>query len=143
MFLKLDGTFFVQLINFAIFFALLRVVFLRPVGNAIRKRREYINSLVAHYDLYREQAADLQAQADATRAAARRDAEAALAKARAEASNETARIAEEYSRRANATIEDAQRTAAAELDAARANRQPMVRELAQMMVERTLLERAS
>jgi len=143
MFLRLDGTFWVQLINFAIFFALLRVVFLRPVGNAIRKRREYINSLVAHYDLYREQAADLQAQADATRAAARREAEGILAKARAEASNQTAEIAEAYARHATGTIEDAQRTAAAELETARANRQPTVRQLADMMLERTLLEAAS
>ena len=143
MFLRLDGTFWVQLINFAIFFALLRVVFLRPVGNAIRKRREYINSLVAHYDLYREQAADLQARADATRAAARREAEGILAKARAEASNQTAEIAQAYARRVTGTIEDAQRTAAAELETARANRQPTVRQLADMMLERTLLEAAS
>lgn len=143
MFLKLDGTFWVQLINFAIFFALLTVVFLRPVGDAIRKRREYINSLVAHYDLYREQAADLRAQADATRAAARREAEQILAKARAEASNQTADIAQAYSRRGSTAIEDAQRIARAELDAARANREPRVRELADMMLERTLLEGAS
>ena len=140
MFLKLDGTFFIQLINFAIFFALLRVVFLKPVGNAIRKRREYINSLVSHYDLYREQAADLEAQAEATRAAARREAEAALSKARAEASNESAAIAEDYARRAYAIVEEAQRTAASELAAARARGRESVRELAEMMVERTLAE---
>jgi len=143
MFLKLDGTFFVQLLNFAIFFALLNVVFLRPVGNAIRKRREYLNSLVTHYDLYREQAADLQAQADAARAAARREAEATLAKTRAEASNESAAIAEDYARRATAVAEEAQRTAAAELDAARQRRESTVRELADMLVERALTEAAS
>ncbi|MBV8726615.1 MAG: ATP synthase F0 subunit B, partial [Candidatus Eremiobacteraeota bacterium] len=132
--------FFIQLINFAIFFALLRVVFLKPVGNAIRKRREYINSLVSHYDLYREQAADLEAQAEATRAAARREAEAALSKTRAEASNESAAIAEDYARRANAIVEEAQRTAAAELETARARGRESVRELAEMMVERTLAE---
>ena len=143
MFLKLDGTFIVQLINFAIFFALLNVVFLKPVGNAIRKRREYINSLVAHYDMYREQAADLEAQAEATRSAARRDAEAVLAKTRAEASNESAAISEEYSRRANDLIDEAHAAADAELAAARERSRSSVRELAEMMVERTLSEAAS
>ncbi|MBV8688661.1 MAG: ATP synthase F0 subunit B [Candidatus Eremiobacteraeota bacterium] len=143
MFLKLDGTFIVQLINFAIFFALLNVVFLKPVGNAIRKRREYINSLVAHYDMYREQAADLEAQAEATRSAARREAEAVLAKTRAEASNESAAISEEYSRRANDLIDEAHAAADAELAAARERSRSSVRELAEMMVERTLSEAAS
>ena len=46
MFLRIDGTFFVQLVNFAIFFAVLNVVFLKPVGAAIRKRREYIESVI-------------------------------------------------------------------------------------------------
>ena len=142
MFLKLDGTFIVQLINFAIFFALLNVVFLKPVGNAIRKRREYINSLVAHYDMYREQAADLEAQAEATRSAARREAEAVLAKTRAEASNESAAISEEYSRRANDLIDEAHAAADAELAAARERSRSSVRELAEMMVERTLSEAA-
>jgi len=38
-FLSVDGTLVVQLINFAIFFAVLNVVFLKPVAAAIRKRR--------------------------------------------------------------------------------------------------------
>ena len=37
----------VQLINFAIFFAILNVIFLRPVSAAIRRRRAYINSVAA------------------------------------------------------------------------------------------------
>ena len=143
MFLKLDGTFIVQLINFAIFFALLSVVFLKPVGNAIRKRREYINSLVAHYDMYREQASDLEAQAEATRAAARREAEALLSRTRAEASNESAAIAQDYSNRATGLIEQARSTADAELAAAREQSRSTVRELADLMVERTLSEAVS
>ena len=46
MFLSLDGTFWIQLINFAIFFAILNVVFMRPVGEAIKKRRAYIDSVI-------------------------------------------------------------------------------------------------
>ncbi len=59
MFLSLDGTVFVQLINFAIFFALLNVLFLRPVGRAIAKRRAYIDNLVSDYDRYQETARSL------------------------------------------------------------------------------------
>ena len=52
-FFSIDGrTLVVQLVNFAIFFVVLNFVFLRPVSAAIRKRREYINSLVTDYDQY-------------------------------------------------------------------------------------------
>ena len=71
-FLSIDGTLVVQLINFAIFFAVLSVVFLRPVATAIARRREYINSLVSDYDRYQANAHDLRAEADGIRAAARR-----------------------------------------------------------------------
>ena len=64
MFLSLDGTLFVQLINFAIFFALLNVVFLRPVGRAIAKRRDYINGLVSDYDRYQDEAQNLREEAE-------------------------------------------------------------------------------
>ena len=64
MFLAPDGTLLVQLANFAIFFALLSVVFLRPVSAAIRKRREYLNSLTSDYDSYQAQANALRAQAE-------------------------------------------------------------------------------
>ncbi|MGC1380730.1 MAG: ATP synthase F0 subunit B, partial [Candidatus Baltobacteraceae bacterium] len=64
-FLSIDGTLVVQLVNFAIFFAILNVVFLRPVAAAIRKRREYINSLVTDYDRYQAEARSLREQAEA------------------------------------------------------------------------------
>ena len=63
MFLSLDGTLIVQLVNFAIFFALLNLVFLRPVGRAIAKRRAYINSLASDYERYQEEARSLRAEA--------------------------------------------------------------------------------
>src|SRR5579872_5961076 len=105
MFLKLDGTFFVQLINFAIFFALLNLVFLRPVGRAIAKRRDYINSLVSDYDRYQAEARNLREEAEAIRAAARREAEQSIAAARASASNEAAEISSRYAQQAKSTIE--------------------------------------
>lgn len=142
MFLKPDGTFWVQLLNFVIFFALLNVVFLRPVSAAIRKRREYINSVTKDYDVHRQETATLQARADATRAAARREAEQTLMKSRAEASNETAALATGYGQEAMQTVEAAHATVQTELQAARTNESKTIEELANLMLERTLPEHA-
>jgi F-type H+-transporting ATPase subunit b len=140
MFLQLDGTFWIQLINFVIFFALLNVLFLRPVSRAIRQRREYINGVVTDYDKYQAEANALREQAESIRANARRDAEAALAKARADASNSAADISAQYATKAQSTIEDAQQKARGELEAARANESQLVQQLADLMVERTVSE---
>lgn len=140
MFLKVDGTFFVQLVNFAIFFALLNVLFLRPVGKAIAKRRDYIKSVTADYDKYQAEANSLRANDERMRAEARREAEQIVAKGRADASNATAEIATKYGTQAQAVVEEAQRQVASELDAARAQSQRTVAELADLMVDRALTE---
>ena len=138
MFLKLDGTAVVQLINFAIFFAVLSVVFLRPVSKAIRERREYLNSVSSDYDRYQAEAGALRAQAEGERAAARRDAEAAIAKARAQASNESADLAAQYASKVQATVDAAHQTVASELESARKNEGAIVCQLADMMLDRTI-----
>jgi F-type H+-transporting ATPase subunit b len=138
MFLSLDGTFWVQLANFAIFFALLDVVFLRPVGRAIRKRREYINGVVSDYATYQAEAKALRERAEGIRAQARREAEQYLAKARADASNEAADIAAKYGSQTHAIVEEAQRNADNELNRARAGEERLVKQLADLMVERSL-----
>ena len=140
MFLKVDGTFFVQLVNFAIFFALLNVLFLRPVGKAIAKRRDYIKSVTADYDKYQAEANSLRANDERMRAEARREAEQIVAKGRADASNATAEIATKYGAQAQAVVEEAQQKVASELDAARAESQRTVGELADLMVDRALTE---
>lgn len=140
MFLTLDGTFLVQLVNFAIFFALLNVVFLRPVGAAIRKRREYINSLTSDYDTYQAQGKALREQAESIRAAARRDAESIMTKARAEASNKAADLSASYASQVQSTIKQADETVAEELEKARANEHDTVQQLANLILERTLTE---
>jgi|SRR5579871_2795983 len=139
-FLSIDGTLVVQLVNFVIFFLVLNLVFLRPVGAAIAKRRAYINSLVSDYDRYQEEARTLRAEADAVRLAARREAEHRVAAARAAASNEAATMSSEYSRRAQDIVEDAQRTARSELEAARAGEAESVAGLAQVMLARVVPE---
>lgn len=140
MFLSLDGTFFVQLLNFAIFFALLTVLFLRPVGKAIAKRREYINSVTADYDTYQAQANALRANDERLRADARREAEQIVAKGRADASNATAELATKYGAQVQTIVEEAQRQVASELEAARVQSQRTVTELSDLMVDRTLSE---
>jgi F-type H+-transporting ATPase subunit b len=139
-FLSLDGTLFVQLINFVIFFAVLNVVFLRPVAAAISKRRAYINGLVSDYDRYQAEADSLRAEAESVRNAARREAQHQIAAARAAASNETAEISSRYARDAQGIVDEADRTVRAELDAARAGEGDAVRRIADVMLERAVPE---
>jgi|SRR5580698_4192764 F-type H+-transporting ATPase subunit b len=138
MFLSVDGTLVVQLINFAIFFALLNVVFLKPVSRAIVKRRQYIDGLVADHDRYQEEAKKLREEAEAIRASARRKAEQTVAAARAIASNEAAEISSRYAQQAKRTIEAAQSAAAAELEKARAGEREAAGRLAEIMLKRVL-----
>jgi F-type H+-transporting ATPase subunit b len=139
-FLSIDGTLVVQLINFAIFFVVLNVVFLRPVALAISRRRQYINSLVSDYDKYQAEASSLRAQAEGIRAAARRDAESRVAAQRARASNEAAELATGYSRRVQSIVEEAHETAQREFDEARAGESGAVQGLAVFMLERVIPE---
>ncbi len=141
-FLSIDGTLVVQLVNFAIFFAVLSVVFLRPVASAIAKRREYIDSLVSDYERYQTQAQSLRDEAEAIRASARRDAEHRISAARAAASNEAAELATGYSQRAQGIVEEAHAAVAAELDTARAGEAQAVRRIADLVLERILPEAA-
>ncbi len=136
------GTLIVQLINFVIFFAILNVVFIRPVSKAIVKRREYINGVTNDYDRYQAEAHELRTQAESIRATARREAEQLLAQQRANASNEAGSIAAESNAKAAAIAAQAERTVSSELQAARANEPQTVRDLASLMVERALAEGA-
>jgi len=141
-FLSVDATLIVQLVNFAIFFALLNVVFLKPVGRAIAKRRAYIDGLVADYDRYQEEGNALRAQAEAIRAEARREAEQTLAATRAAASNEAAEISSRYGAQAKSTIDAARSAAAAELEKARGREGEAMRGLAEIMLERVVPDAA-
>ncbi len=137
-FLALDGTFWMQLINFAIFFVILNAVFLNPVGSAIAKRRAYINSLTTDYDSYAQQLRELAAQAESKRAAARRDADFTLASARATISNDAANVAAQYASESQAIAEAAHQTVATEIEAARRGEAPIVRGLADLMLQRVI-----
>lgn len=141
MFLLPDGTFWVQLINFAIFFVVLNWVFLRPVGNAIAKRRAYIESLTSDYDRAQAQATELRNRADALRADARREAEATIARGRADAQNEAVRLGSEYSARGAEILEAARTTVEGELAAVRPSQEALATELAHAILRKVLPEK--
>jgi F0F1-type ATP synthase membrane subunit b/b' len=130
----------VQLINFAIFFAVLNVIFLRPVSAAIRRRREYINSLVTDYDQYQAEAKSLRERAEGVRASARLEAEHRVAAARAAGSNEAAEVATRYSQQAQSLVAEAQQTAQRELDEARSGESAAARSVADFMLARVIPE---
>jgi F0F1-type ATP synthase membrane subunit b/b' len=138
MFLSLDGTAVVQLLNFAIFFALMSLVFFKPVRAAIARRRAYINQLAAECKDCLAEATVLRNEAEAVRARARRDGEHHITAVRGETSNGVARIAAEYGRR-DARIRDAAHLAVAEEErTARYNEDQAVRQLADQLLDRIL-----
>jgi F0F1-type ATP synthase membrane subunit b/b' len=138
MFLSVDGTAIVQLINFAIFFAILNVVFLRPVGAAIRKRRAYIDSVQSDYEEYSHRTRELRGEAEAKRAAARRAAEETVVKVRAQTESAAASDVAGVAERANAIAEEARATVAAELDGARAKETELAKALAATLLGRAI-----
>jgi len=140
MFLSLDGTLWIQLINFAVFYVILTVVFLRPVQRAIGKRREYIESLTSDYDRAQEEASKLRAQAEQIHADARRESDHILAQSRNQAGNEAAEIASDYAQRVQAIVESAHASVAKEIEAMRPREDAVVRELARSIVGRVLPE---
>jgi F-type H+-transporting ATPase subunit b len=142
MFLSVDGTFFIQLINFAIFFAILNVVFLRPVGKAVAARRAYIESVTEDYDRYQAEGTALKAEAQEIRVAARREAEQGMSLSRAEASNKTADVAAGYAQQASEIVQESNRIVNGELAQARADSQRAGRELADMILQRAIPELA-
>ncbi len=138
MFLSLDGTFWIQLINFANFFAILGVVFLRPVGEAIRKRRDYIDGVRSGFERYSAETRNLRAEANAKRTAARREAEETLAKVRVAAESEATVLAATFMDRANAIAKDARATVDAELRSARDREGELAKTLAEQLLDRAL-----
>jgi F-type H+-transporting ATPase subunit b len=138
MFLSLDGTLVIQLINFGIFFLILNVVFLRPVGEAIRKRREYIEGVQADLERHSHEVQTLRGEADQKRAAARREAEEQVARVRAAAETEAAKINEDYSSEAQTLAAQARTTVDAELAAAKTREGELSRALAETLLERAI-----
>lgn len=138
MFLQIDGTLVAQIVNFILFIVVLNLVFLKPVGAAIAKRRAYIDGLARDIEAGEAEVKAARGQAEEQRAAARRDADASIAKARAAAQTEAGTVSGEYAQRASAIVEDAQRQVQGEIAAARANEPQIVDSIARSMVERAM-----
>ena len=138
MFLRAAGPVFIQLINFAIFFAVLNVVFLRPVGDAIKKRRAHIDEVQSDLAKYRTIVSTARAEADSRRGAARRDADETIAKARAAAEQEAQLELEGRTSEAQAVIEQSRATVALEASAAKAREGELSAALAKTLLDRAL-----
>jgi F-type H+-transporting ATPase subunit b len=130
------GTLLVQIVNFVVFLAIMNVVFFRPVGAAIAKRRAYIDGLAHDFASLETDAKALRGQADERRAVARRKADEILTAARAKASNEAEGIVSEATQKAQGLIDGAHRQVAHEMEAARAQEPALVAALANEMVAR-------
>ena len=138
MFLSIDATLLVQVVNFVLFIVLLNIVFLRPVGAAIAKRRAYVDGLARDIEAADAEVRAARGAAEERRAAARREAEAAIAKARIGAQNEAAETVASYQQRATAIAEEAHREVATEIAAAREGEDRIVEGIAQTMLERAI-----
>ncbi len=138
MFLQIDATLIVQVVNFVLFIILLNVVFLRPVGAAIAKRRAYIDGLARDIEAAEADVKSARGAAEERRAAARREAEATVAKARVAMQDEATQIVASYQQRATGIVEEAQREVGVEIAAARAGEDEIVDSIAQTMLERAI-----
>ena len=140
MLLQIDGTLVLQLINFAIFFALVNMLFMKPVREAIEKRQAYIAGVLADEEVALSEAHSVAGSAEAKRAAARREADARLMKARAEAGAEADGILAQNADVAAMHIEKAQQTVAAEIATLREAEPRIVAELSALMLGKALGE---
>ena len=138
MLLSLDGTLFVQLVNFIIFLVILNGIFLRPVGAAIASRRAYIDKVGADIAQFEYDLKALSAQADDRRSAARRRGDAIVGEARAQAQAEAASVITDHQVQASAIMAEAQATANLELASARVNSAAVVEQLAREMLTRAV-----
>lgn len=138
MFLQIDGTFVVQILNFVAFYLILRVAFIVPVNRALRERRDYINGVAADCERATERIKTLQAQAEQKKARARAEAAQTFALARSEANAEAEQLAAAYGERAATVIDQARATVEGELAKAKASEEPLARKLASLLLDRAL-----
>jgi F0F1-type ATP synthase membrane subunit b/b' len=137
-FLQLDGTFWLQIINFFIFYAILNVVYIKPAAEALRKRRGYIDSVQAEYEAARRTLAELKAQADELHAEGRREGDHLAATIRNEAMRRAEEIVAKAQNESMTIIDSALSRVEGELNAARAARYRLANELADTMLQRVV-----
>lgn len=138
MFLQIGGTFWVQIVNFILFYLILDLVFLRPVRSAISARRTFIDSIYADYERARREIAELKARGEADRLANRRAIEEHFARMRAEAGEEAALISARASALARDRTAKAQAMVAEEVATASQRLEAVADELGGAIVGRLL-----
>jgi F-type H+-transporting ATPase subunit b len=136
--LTLNGTLLVQLVNFIVFLAIMNVIFFKPVGAAIARRRAYIDGLKHDIETLSQDVKSFHGQAEVRRAAARREADEAIAQARQAFGKETDGIIAEAQGRAVEIVQKAHAEVATEVEAARAQEPRIVDALAGEMVGQAL-----
>jgi F-type H+-transporting ATPase subunit b len=136
--LTINGTLLVQLVNFIVFLAIMNVIFFKPVGAAIARRRAHIDELKHDIEQLQADAKSLRGQAEQRRIAARREAEEAVARARAEAGKETDAILTAAQGRATEMTHEAHAEVSREVEAARRDEPRIVDALANEMLGRAL-----
>ena len=137
-FLQLDGTFWLQIINFFIFYAILNVVYIKPAAEALRKRRAYIDSVEAEYEAARRTVQELKAQAGELRAEGRREGDHLAATIRNEAMQRSEEIVAKAQNESMTVIDSALARVETELNSARASRYRLAGELADTMLQRVV-----
>jgi F-type H+-transporting ATPase subunit b len=138
MLLSLDGTFLVQILNFVVFWILLRYLFILPTRRAIEERQRLIATMLREADEFAARAAALQAQADGLLDDARRQSAEILRTAAAQASAEASQFERKAIDEAAASVQLAHATIGAERRQAEDRQAPFVEELARAMMQRAV-----
>jgi F-type H+-transporting ATPase subunit b len=136
--LDINGTLVVQLVNFVVFLAILNVIFFKPVGAAIAKRRAYIDGLKHDIEQLQLDAKTLRGQAEERRIAARRAADEAMARARVDAGAQADGVISVAQTRAAELVAEAQAEVVREVESARREEPRVVNALADEMLGRAL-----
>ncbi len=138
MFLKLDGTFWIQIINFFIFYAILNAVYIKPASAALRKRRGYIDSVHNEFEAALREVDELKSESDDKRAAGRREGDHVAATIRGEAMKQAEEIVAKAQAEFSRIVEESETKVHREMSVARAEEHRLVQELAEEMVERAV-----
>lgn len=138
MLLSLDGTFLLQMVNFAIFWVLLNWLFIAPTRRAIEARQRFVAKLHADADAARAQAKALEAEAAGVLDDARRRTDEIMREGAAKASATSREIERLASEEAAATVALAQAKVATERADAAEKQGVFVNELARSMAQRAL-----
>lgn len=138
MFLSIDGTLIVQIVNFIVFLTVMNVIFFRPVATAIAERRAYVKSLGEDYETMLARIREFRQAANERRAIAHREADELKAQARAQAGAEAEQISAQFAARASAEIATAHQTVTQEMRTAREDQDDLAQQIAATLLGNVL-----